>query len=686
MPAVSPTGASLKIDSGALQAKIFQDSGHISLSGASLAGAPLATTIVFAPPVGKSSDGPFEIGRVISSTLVPDGLEFTQAVGTGTVKSRLGFPSVGIMRYEVTEWNGLIPSEVSIAGASSAGEHFYGFGEKFNAFDQAGKEVKIVTFDQPGDKGDRSYKVVPWFVSTRGYGFHLDSSADSIFDMRAKEPDRFVVTNRSPALKFNVVYGPKLTDVLTRFLNAVGRPYLPPPWVFGPWISSDIWRNGGEVRYAVTRWRKAGIPASVFVFDSPWETAYNDFRFNMTQFGNGGTFENAHFDGFRSVAEMMEFLQKNGLKVICWMTPFVNERSLTGEFLPTTNGQLPKAGNFEDGKQKNVFVVDDEGKTFSAGWWKGRGSPIDFTNASARTWLTDQLTELIDDSRVTTQSGTKEPTIGGFKTDDGEALTNPPQAENINAPAAGEYIPRDVRYADGRTGQEMRNAYCVEYFKTVSSILGTNGIVFSRSGFTGTQALPACWAGDNEPNFGDENGLPSVIVAGASSAMSGFAIWGHDIGGYVNGNFSSVSPANLFIRWTQFGCFTPIMQLHRQVGEVRKDNPKDLRQYPWGYGKDALDNFRFFARLHTQLFPYIYSYAKESTVNGLPIIRPLVLLHPDDLRTYPIRHTYFFGNEFLVAPVIKPLRQERRPGGTFSCRQGATGSTFGIMTATREGR
>jgi hypothetical protein len=42
--------------------------------------------------------------------------------------------------------------------------------------------------------------------------------------MREKESDRFVVTNPFAALKFNIVYGPKLTDLLSRFLNAVGKP------------------------------------------------------------------------------------------------------------------------------------------------------------------------------------------------------------------------------------------------------------------------------------------------------------------------------------------------------------------------------------------------------------------------------------------------------------------------------
>ena len=63
------------------------------------------------------------------------------------------------------------------------------------------------------------------------------------------------------------------------------------------------------------------------------------------------------------------------------------------------------------------------------------------------------------------------------------------------------------------------------------------------------------------------------MTAGDSAAMSGFSIWGHDIGGYQNANFTP-APADLFMRWAQFGAFTPIMQMHRQV------NPANLQQYP----------------------------------------------------------------------------------------------------------
>lgn len=642
---LQPSGPFLSFRSGALEARIYQNDGYIELAGPDLAGAPLANLIHFAPPAVQTGAGIQTIGGVTSSTTLPNGLEVKQPLGAATITARFTFPHEGVMRYEVVDWGGAGGVAAAIASASPATEHFYGFGEKFNSFDQSGKNVQILTFDEPGVKNDRSYKVSPWFISTRGYGLHLDSSAESNFDMRASAHDRYVITNHFSSLAFNVVYGPKLTDVLTRYAGYTGRPPLPPPFTFGPWISSDIWRSGGEVRYAVTQFRDRKLAASAFVFDSPWEIAYNDFKFNMTQFGKDDTIDNQHFDKFNSLHEMMAFLQSNGLKVILWMAPFVNTSS-GNENVPGQN--LHKAANYDDGAAKGVFVrASAGGPPLVVPWWKGRGSPVDFTNPAARRWLTDQLKTLIGDVKVQTASGGDETAIGGFKTDDGETTNG-----------TNTYIPVTAHYSDGRTGVEMRNGYCLEYHKTVAGVLGHDGILFARSGFVGSHAFPSSWAGDNEPNFGN-NGLPSVIVAGQSAAMSGYAIWGHDTGGYQDRNFGA-SPANLFMRWAQFGCFSPIMQMHRQVQQGK--------QYPWRYGDQALRNFQFFADLHTRLFPYIYTYAKIASTTGLPIIRPLVLLNQTDPNTFTLDHTYQFGNELLVAPVITPnatARQLYLPAGNW---------------------
>ncbi|HLZ54151.1 MAG TPA: hypothetical protein VKS19_06690, partial [Verrucomicrobiae bacterium] len=243
--ALLPQGPYLAITNfsttGRIEARIYRNSGHLSLVGSDLAGNPLANAVTFAPPRVKLGGYWHSLGRILSSRSFDNGLEVVQQLSNTDIVARLAFTAEGVMSYEVVDWHGLPIEETAVEAASDASEHFYGFGEKFNQLDQAGKLVRILTFDTAGDKQDSSYKVVPWFISTRGYGFHLDSAAESWFDLRAGYKDRFIVTNLFPSLKFNVVYGPRLTDVLSRYTGYAGRPPTPPAWAFAPWLSSDIW-------------------------------------------------------------------------------------------------------------------------------------------------------------------------------------------------------------------------------------------------------------------------------------------------------------------------------------------------------------------------------------------------------------------------------------------------------------
>ncbi len=459
------------------------------------------------------------------------------------------------------------------------------------------------------------------------------------------------------------------------------------------------------MRYVVEKFLQRKIPVSAFVFDSPWETAYNDLTFNLkdgpapdpsAQFGKDGAFEDQpdhptqDFAGFKTFAEMMRFLQTSGLKVICWMAPFTNDESShdekAGEANEVIAGQKPRADNFDTGTAAGAFVRGETDGTKAQNgsprpgihWWKGHGSHFDFTNPAARAWLKGQIVKLIDACRVPTKSGTTEPALCGFKTDDGEAQTAPKANNN----PTGVYLSTDAKYSDpSLTAAEMRNHYSVAYHEAVHTILTDavglgKGMLFSRGGFHGSQAFPGCWAGDNIAKFDPTNGLPSVVTAGLSAALSGFSIWGHDVGGYQKVYEPPPTDVDLFIRWTQFGCFSPIMQMHRQLSDGPPNVSHPHGQYPWGYvsaaeradpanhgrefvDNEALRNYRFYAELHTRLFPYLYTFAKESSETGLPILRPLVLMHQDDPMTFGIDHTYYFGSELLVAPIVEPNRTAR---------------------------
>src|SRR5262249_31365084 len=145
-----------------------------------------------------------------------------------------------------------------------------------------------------------------------------------------------------------------------------------------------------------------------------------------------------------------------------------------------------RAGNYDKGVAHNAFVRSGAGgPPLVVRWWKGFGSPVDFTGQAGRDWLTSPLQDLVTRSAGQTASGTQEPAIGGFKTDDGESSNGP-----------NPYIPTTAHYADGRTGVEMRNAYAFEYQKAIAGVLANNGVLFARSGFVGSQAFPSHWAGD----------------------------------------------------------------------------------------------------------------------------------------------------------------------------------------------
>jgi alpha-D-xyloside xylohydrolase len=185
----------------------------------------------------------------------------------------------------------------------------------------------------------------------------------------------------------------------------------------------------------------------------------------------------------------------------------------------------------------------------------------------------------------------------------------------------------------------MKNRYSVLYDSVmqnfVNNYLDGDGVLITRSGYTGFQKYPFAWAGDNNADFSLDNGLPSVIVAAQTSALSGISLWGSDIAGYAG-----TPSKELFIRWTQFAVFCPFMQIHMTSNLG-----------PWDFDEETLEIFRKYAVLRVQLFPYLYNAVYESVNDGIPVIRPMALAFQDDGEAGKNIYQFMFGNDFLVAPI-----------------------------------
>jgi pimeloyl-ACP methyl ester carboxylesterase len=109
----------------------------------------------------------------------------------------------------------------------------------------------------------------------------------------------------------------------------------------------------------------------------------------------------------------------------------------------------------------------------------------------------------------------------------------------------------------------------------------------------------------------------------------------NDLGGFDMGK-TEKPEEELYIRWMQFSMFCPVTEVFCQP-----ENPTS--NLAWNYSPLADTLFREYSHLRMKLFPYLYSYAHLSRLEGVNMIRPL----PGQL------YEYMLGDELLIAPVFR---------------------------------
>jgi alpha-D-xyloside xylohydrolase len=479
--------------------------------------------------------------------------------------------------------------------------NYYGLGEHFDTLNHTHQVIRNSSTDNARAKGAGTYKPMPFFMSTTGYGLWLDTTSDATFDMNASSEHDVIVDVAAEKLRIVLFTGPEFPKILDRFTAQVGRSILPPYWAFAPWMGRDYHQNDAQVKEDVDKMRTLGLPASVIMIDSPWSTAYNSYKFNPKQ--------------FEDAPGLVKYIHGNGYKLVLWHTPWINSKSDPPHEKGFEGKLAERSENYDEAAGDGFFVKGLDGQPYVGRWWKGEGSLIDFTNPLAKRWWQDQVRQAI-------QAG-----ADGFKDDDAE----------------GSFVSGPIKFADGTDPRVMRNKYAVLYNNAMQELmqkdLKGNGALFIRSVTQGANGLGMLWGGDNEASFSAENGLPTVVTAGLGAGISGMPLWTADLGGYEA--TPSTPDALVFQRWTEFAAFSPAMEIMSE---------KNLG--PWNYGDQALATYRKFAVLHMSLFPYRYAAAQEAAKTGMPIMRALVLNYQNDERARVAKDEYLFGPDLLVAPVV----------------------------------
>ncbi len=510
-------------------------------------------------------------------------------------------------------------------------ERFFGLGERYHKLEYRGDEIDCYVFNQYRDQGSRTYIPVPFYVSSKGYGLHLETDHYSVFDFAHHFSDRLQircdVASNTLHETFKLFVGnPK--HIISSFTESTGKAILPPVWAFGPWMSSNNWDRDSIVREQVEKTNDLQIPSTVLVMEQWSDEAtyyiFNDAEYEVKPGGEAHTYEDYYFPEWGRWPDpkgLMDYLHDNGLKAILWQIPI--QKYLNRQHHPQKDQDEAYM------IQQGYTVKDGHGEPYRMpeGWFK-ESLLMDFTNQAGSKWWFDKRQYLLDIG------------VDGFKTDGGEFVFG-----------------RHSKFHDGSTGHEMRNRYPNDYieayYKFATDYHNGDALTFSRAGYTGAQSIPAHWAGDERSTF---DAFRNSLIAGLSSGMSGLSMWGWDLAGF-NGDIPTVE---LFIRSAQMAAFCPIMQYHAESkAEFNQDRT------PWNIADRTGDNraisgYRYYANLRMNLLPYIYDQARKATEQGIPLMRSLYMEYPNDTKVYDIFDQYLFGEDMLVAPVIEEGKEERK--------------------------
>lgn len=539
-------------------------------------------------------------------------------------------PAAGKVIPDSVEWlagpAGLI--RVRFALRLDPHEHVVGFGERFDALDQAGRRLDAVVFEQYKAQGNRTYLPTPFAIVTGGdgWGFHVATSRRTWFDVGKTIADRLiveaVVDPAQPELTVELFSGSP-QNVLRQFLERTGRPKLPPSWIFRPWMSGNEWNTQARVKAEVERSLAEKIPIGVIVIEA-WSdestfVAFRDATYAPHPDGAPHRLADFQFPAYGAWPDpkaMVDGLHDLGIKVLLWQIPLLKAR-------PAPRSQAMYDRDVMVGR--GYAVRQAGGRPYrNRGWWFPGALLPDFTSDEARDWWLAKRRYLLE-----------EVGIDGFKTDGGEH-------------AWGD----DLRYADGSHGDAGNNRYPVAYAAAYHELLSRSGrdcITFSRAGFTGSAAYPCHWAGDEESSW---EAFRASVTAGLTAGASGIFFWGWDLAGFSG----EIPGAELYLRAAAMACFCPIMQYHSEFNFHREPS-RD--RTPWNIAARTSDSrvlpvYRRFAMLRDLLVPYLSAQAERAVETSKPLMRALFFECCDDQEIWNWTHEYFLGDHILVAPVIQP--------------------------------
>ena len=443
---------------------------------------------------------------------------------------------------------------------------------------------------------------VPFLVTTSGYGLFVDNTHPAQFDLGAADSTEMHYRTPGGELTYYVFAASSIPEQLRHYTWLTGRQPMPPKWSLGYIQSKFGYENESQARGVVDTLRRKNFPVDAVILDLDWFEHMGDLRWDRT--------------AFPEPFEMMRDFRDRGVKTVAITETYITSPSRLYE--PALDSSF--VGTRADG---SPYVMDD--------WWSCDSCKVallDVTDPEARDWWADQHPPFMGDE------------MAGFWTDLGEPERHPTDMHHHRGPRAKVHNVYNHLWAQ-LLFRQWREQH-------------PNQRVFNltRSAFAGTQRYnPTLWSGDVGRSF---EALRPQIPFLLNMGLSGFGLYGSDLGGFAGDSTSS----ELYARWMQHGALSPTMRPHGS------NYPTE----PWRFGDRVESISRTMVRLRYRLMPYLYTLAWKHHRTGLPLVRPLFFANPSSERLHEVQDSYLLGESLLVAPVLRDsarTRSVRLPEGTW---------------------
>lgn len=485
----------------------------------------------------------------------------------------------------------------------------YGTGEVYGDLRRNGETESFWNKDNgayAAEDGKRLYQTHPWVLGVRKDGTAFGIIGDNTWKSRLTTDTTVRFESDGPAFRVVIIEKQSPQEVLKTLARLSGTMQLPPLWSLGYQQCRFSYHPDTRVKEIADTMRLKKIPCDVIWMDIHYMDDYRIFTFNKNEFSNP--------------RQLNDYLHSKNFKSVYMIDPGVKA---DGQYF------VDKAGTDRD-----YWVRDKDGQVYEGNVWPGKSHFPDFTRPEVRQWWGTLYKDFMSQGVDGVWNDMNEPSVFGGP--DGSM-----PEDNVHLGGDGLAPGPHLRYHN-QYGFNMVRA-------SRDGILQANPdkrpFVLSRSNFLGGQRYAATWTGDNSSWYSHMRmSIPMTLNMG----LTGQCFNGPDIGGFLN----DCTP-DLLAHWTATGVYFPFVRNHSCDGTVNQE--------PWAMGATTEQACRTAINRRYRLLPYIYTLFRESSVDGMPIMRPVFFADTRDTRLRGEQQAYLLGNDLLIIP--RWARQPQLPTG-----------------------